>query len=74
MYVSQDNADMSAIVWRATPSSEQRSAELPSVAKLEASDIRFGRTVPSRHNTSAPDIRFSGFDGPARRRKRAMEN
>jgi hypothetical protein len=24
--------------------------------------MRFGRSLPSRHNTSAPDIVFGGFD------------
>ena len=62
MYVTADNADMSALSWRATPSSALQTRALPSISTLEAAQVRFGRTVPSRHNTSAPDIRFSGFE------------
>lgn len=62
MYVTADNADVSALSWQATPSSAMQTQDLPSVSTLEAAQVRFGRTVPSRHNTSAPDIRFSGFE------------
>ncbi|MDM0076351.1 hypothetical protein QTH90_18220 [Variovorax sp. J2P1-59] len=62
MYVAADNADMSAISWQASPTSALRTQDLPSVSRLEATMVRFGRTVPSRHNTSAPDIRFSRFE------------
>lgn len=67
MYVTADNADMSAISWQAMPASLLETLDLSSVSTLEAAQVRFGRTVPSRHNTSAPDIRFSGFETePAR--------
>jgi hypothetical protein len=62
MYVAPDNADMSVVAWRATSTSAVQIGDLPSVSTLEAAEIRFGRTVPSRHNTSAPDLRFSGFE------------
>lgn len=62
MYVAADNADVSALSWQATPGSAPQDQDLPSVRTLEAMQLRFGRTVPSRHNTSAPDIRFSGFE------------
>jgi hypothetical protein len=62
MYVTADNSDMSMLSWRATPTSLLQTRDLPSVATLKAAQVRFGRTVPSRHNTSAPDIRFSGFE------------
>ncbi|CAN5546587.1 hypothetical protein BH10PSE18_BH10PSE18_04460 [soil metagenome] len=61
MYVAQDNADMSEVAWRDKPHSALRRSPLPEVSTLEAAELRFGRSVPSRHNTSAPDIRFSGF-------------
>lgn len=67
MYVAADNADMSALGWRTTPTSAPQTRDLLSVSTLEAAEVRFGRTVPSRHNTSAPDIRFSRFEtGPTR--------
>ena len=62
MFVTPDNADISALSWQATPSSAPQSLALPEVSTLEAAQLRFGRTLPSRHNTSAPDIRFSGFE------------
>lgn len=62
MYVAADNADMSEVAWHTSPSSPAQSKPLPEVAKLEAAQVRFGRSVVSRHNTSAPDIRFSGFE------------
>lgn len=62
MYVAPDNADMSEVSWRAAPNANRQAKPLPEVKTLEAADLRFGRTLPSRHNTSAPDIRFSGFE------------
>lgn len=62
MFVTPDNADMSSLRWRATPASTPETLSLPDVTSLEAAEVRFGRTLPSRHNTSAPDIRFSGFE------------
>jgi len=62
MYVAPDNADMSEVAWQATPQSATETKPLPDVSTLQAADVRFGRSLPSRHNTSAPDIRFSGFE------------
>jgi hypothetical protein len=62
MYVAPDNADMSEVSWRTTPRSATETKPLPQVSTLQASEVRFGRSLPSRHNTSAPDIRFSGFE------------
>jgi hypothetical protein len=62
MYVSADNADMSEIAWKPARAAASESKPLSDVSRLEAAEVRFGRTIPSRHNTSAPDIRFSGFD------------
>jgi hypothetical protein len=39
---------------------------LPEVKTLQATQLRFGRSLPSKHNTSAPDIAFNGFDDGAR--------
>lgn len=61
MYVAPDNADMSEVRWQATPASAPSAKPLPEVSTLEASQVRFGRSTPSRHNTSAPDIQFGGF-------------
>jgi hypothetical protein len=61
MYVAADNADVSEVAWRAADAAELESKPLTEVSTLEAAQVRFGRAVPSRHNTSAPDIRFSRF-------------
>jgi hypothetical protein len=66
MYVAPDNADMSEVAWRATPGGAEQRKPLPEFRTLQAADVRFGRSVPSRHNTSAPDIRFGGFETGAR--------
>lgn len=62
MFVAPDNADMSEVRWRTADSPASITRALPDVATLQATEVRFGRSLPSRHNTSAPDIRFSGFD------------
>jgi hypothetical protein len=66
MYVAPDNADMSEVAWRATPNAAEARQPLLEVKTLQAADVRFGRSIPSRHNTSAPDIRFGGFASGAR--------
>ncbi|WP_076997274.1 hypothetical protein [Variovorax sp. KK3] len=67
MYVAADNADMSEVWWKATPDASPQTRALPEVTRLDAADVRFGRSTPSRHNTSAPDIRFGDFQsGTAR--------
>ncbi len=62
MYVAPDNADMSEVRWQETPLSDPASKPLPEVSTLQAAQVRFGRSIPSRHNTSAPDIQFGGFE------------
>lgn len=62
MYVTPDNADVSEVRWQASPQAAQQVLPLPEVKTLQATQVRFGRSLPSRHNTSAPDIMFGGFD------------
>lgn len=66
MYVTPENADISEIRWRQSPTAAWQASPLPDVRTLEATQVRLGRSVPSRHNTSAPDIEFSGFDDQGR--------
>lgn len=61
MYVAPHNADVSEVQWRDGRNGVRRTEPLPAVTTLRATDVRFGRSVPSRHNTSAPDMRFSDF-------------
>jgi hypothetical protein len=66
MYVAADNADVGELAWQAPGAAEIQTKTLPEVSNLEATQVRFARSVPSRHNTSAPDIRFSGFSAAPR--------
>jgi len=62
MYVSTDNADVSELTWQSTRSAAAETKPLPEISSIEGAQVRFARTTPSRHNTSAPDIRFSDFE------------
>lgn len=62
MYVAPDNADVSEVRWQESPRAAEQVLPLPDVKTLSATQVRFGRSLPSRHNTSAPDISFGDFD------------
>lgn len=66
MHVAPDNADMSEITWRQDAATARQTQPLDAVHRIEATDVRFGRSIPSRHNTSAPDIRFHDFESAGR--------
>jgi hypothetical protein len=66
MYVAPDNADVSEVRWQTSPQAAPQVLPLPEVKTLQATQVRFGRSLPSKHNTSAPDIAFSEFDDGAR--------
>jgi hypothetical protein len=59
MYVAPDKADTARVNWRA--GSADRSAAVIGFAPFKASSVSFDRTLPSRHNTAAPDMLFEGF-------------
>jgi hypothetical protein len=56
MYVTEDNADTAKIAW--PEKGRWRRGPIMGVKNLTARELRFERTLPSRHNTSAPDLRF----------------
>jgi len=62
MYVTPDNADVSEVRWQESPEAAEQVLSLPDLKTLNGTHMRFGRSLPSRHNTSAPDIVFGGFD------------
>ena len=66
MHVAPDNADVSEITWRQEADTALQTKPLDAVHRIEATDVRFGRSVPSRHNSSAPDIRFHDFEAAGR--------
>ena len=55
-------SDVSEVRWQASPQAAQQVLPLPEVKSLQATQVRFGRSLPSKHNTSAPDISFGGFE------------
>ncbi len=64
MYVAPDNADTAELRWT-TPAGARKTAPAVGFGAVQATALAFGRSIPSRHNTSAPDLAFSGFDsGP----------
>ena len=60
MWVSDDNADVSRLRWRHRDGAWWE-APILDVPYGEAVELWLGRPAPSRHNTSAPDLRFGSF-------------
>lgn len=61
MYVTETNADSARMEWRERGGRRWRESPVMDFAGAEAIEMRLGRSVPSRHNTSAPDHRVFGF-------------
>ena len=61
MYVTEFNADVARIALREPDARGWREEPIMSFAKGRATDVWAGRLVPSRHNTSAPDMIFNRF-------------
>jgi hypothetical protein len=62
MFVRPDMADTAQVGWRTAPAAPWRTAPVVGFAPMDAAAVRFARTIPSRHNTSAPDLQFERFD------------
>ncbi|QCK84679.1 hypothetical protein E8L99_02205 [Phreatobacter aquaticus] len=67
MYVTEFNADVARIAVREKDAAGWREEPVMGFKRAEATDLWAGRLVPSRHNTSAPDMVFNAFrpDPPA---------
>jgi hypothetical protein len=63
MYVTELNADVARIALRPEQSRAWIEEPIMRFPNTRATDIWTGRTVPSRHNTSAPDMVFRKFRG-----------
>ena len=61
MYVTEANADSARVEWREHGANRWRESPVMDFAGAEGIEMRLGRSLPSRHNTSAPDHRFLGF-------------
>ncbi len=66
MFVTQNNADASAVAWREAGGKGWREAPIMQFTGARATELVVNRTLPSRHNTSAPDMVFKDFAGQAR--------
>lgn len=61
MFVTSTNADAAEVFWRPLSGPWQQ-APLPAFKGGPAAALTLGRTVPSRHNTSAPDMVLRAFE------------
>src|ERR1043166_4135187 len=61
MYVTDTNADVAQVGWRAKGSEAWQRAAMMEFKRANAVELWAGRTVPSRHNVSAPDMSFRDF-------------
>jgi hypothetical protein len=63
MFVTEINADVAQVAWRAPGAKAYETAPIMSFGRADALELWAGRRLPSRHNTSAPDMIFRGFGG-----------
>jgi hypothetical protein len=61
MFVTEINNDVAHIGWRSKGSQAWRQEPVMSFKRADAVEIWAGRTIPSRHNLSAPDMLFRDF-------------
>jgi hypothetical protein len=61
MYVTDFNNDVARIAVREKGAKGWREDGIMAFKRAAASDVWMGRTTPSRHNTSSPDMVFSTF-------------
>ena len=61
MFVTETNADVAQVAWRAPGARAIEVAPVMAFRRADALELWAGRRLPSRHNTSAPDMIFSAF-------------
>lgn len=61
MYVTEFNADVARIAVREDKAKSWREEHIMAFKAARATDVWAGRLIPSRHNTSAPDMVFNRF-------------
>jgi hypothetical protein len=66
MFVTENNSDVAQVGWRAKGAQAWTQTPVMSFARTSAAELWAGRTVPSKHNTSAPDMVFKNFSSAAR--------
>ncbi len=65
MFVTEFNADVAHIAWHGDNDKGWRQSPIMNFDRAKASEVWTGRMVPSRHNTSAPDMVFRDFRSTA---------
>jgi hypothetical protein len=74
MYVTEFNNDVARIALREKGAKAWREMPIMRFVKAAATDVWMGRTTPSQHNTSSPDMVFNSFsdtDQPRRPKSEA---
>ena len=66
MFVNEGNADVAKVGWREKDSPRWLQIPVMDFSRARAAEFWAGRLVPSRHNTSAPDMVFRDFSGSPR--------
>jgi len=61
MYVTEGNADVAQVGWRGKDNPAWTQTPVMEFKSASAAELWAGRTEPSRHNTSAPDMVFRDF-------------
>jgi hypothetical protein len=61
MFVAENNADVAHVGWLEPGSQRWKREPVMDFARASATQMWAGRLVPSRHNTSAPDMVFRAF-------------
>jgi hypothetical protein len=61
MFVTETNNDVAHVGWRAKGAGSWERAGIMDFKRANATEVWAGRLVPSRHNTSAPDMVFRDF-------------
>ncbi|AUM71527.1 hypothetical protein C0J56_23575 [Pseudomonas fluorescens] len=61
MYVAPDNADASQVVFQRRAEEGLSKEPLMEFDRAEVQNIRLGRSTPSKHNASSPDMWFGHF-------------
>jgi hypothetical protein len=63
MFVTEINNDVAQLRWRTKSAPSFERAGIMEFKRANATEVWAGRLVPSRHNTSAPDMIFRDFKG-----------
>lgn len=66
MFVRENNADVAQIGWRTKDGQAWQQMPVMYFKSANAAELWAGRVVPSRHNTSAPDMVFRDFSAASR--------